>query len=43
MMNIFTKSVITGIDSEESQNGKVETAVKLPPPFGLISTVGKKI
>lgn len=43
MMNMFTKSVITGMDNEESQNGKVETAVKLPPPFGLISTVGKKI
>jgi hypothetical protein len=43
LMNLFTKSLITGIDSEESENGKVETAVKLPPPFGLISTVGKKI
>jgi hypothetical protein len=43
LMNLFVKSVITGIDTEESENGKVETAVKLPPPFGLISTVGKKI
>ncbi|MEN9326327.1 MAG: hypothetical protein RI943_748 [Bacteroidota bacterium] len=43
LMNLFVKSVITGIDAEESENGKVETAVKLPPPFGLISTVGKKI
>jgi hypothetical protein len=43
LMNLFVKSVITGIDKEESDNGKVETAVKLPPPFGLISTVGKKI
>jgi len=43
LMNLFVKSMITGIDKEESDNGKVETAVKLPPPFGLISTVGKKI
>lgn len=43
LMNLFTKSLITGMDNEESENGKVETAVKLPPPFGLISTVGKKI
>lgn len=43
LMNLFAKSLITGIDKEESENGKVETAVKLPPPFGLISTVGKKI
>lgn len=42
IMNIFTKSVISGIDQEESENGKVETAVQLPPPLGLISTVGKK-
>ena len=42
-VNLFVKSLITGIDQEESSNGKVETAVKLPPPFGLISTVGKKL
>jgi hypothetical protein len=41
-MNLFSKSLISGIDQEEAENGKVETAVKLPPPFGLISTVGKK-
>lgn len=42
LMNLFSKSLITGIDQEESENGKVETALMLPPPFGLISTVGKK-
>lgn len=41
-MNLFSKSMISGIDKEESENGKVETAVKLPYPFGLISTAGKK-
>jgi hypothetical protein len=41
-MNLFTKSVVSGIDEEETENGKVETAVQLPPPFGLIGTAGKK-
>lgn len=41
-MNIFIKSMITGMDQEETQNGKVETSVLLPAPFGLISTAGKK-
>jgi hypothetical protein len=41
-MNLFTKSVVSGIDEEETQNGKTETSTLLPPPFGLIGTVGKK-
>lgn len=41
-MNLFIKSLISGIDQEESENGKVETSVLLPPPLGLISSVGKK-
>ena len=41
-MNIFIKSMITGMDEEETQNGKVETSLLLPPPYGLISTAGKK-
>ena len=43
LMNQFVKSVISGIDSEESQNGKVQTSVALAPPIGLISTYGKKM
>lgn len=43
LMNQFVKSVISGIDSEESQNGKVQTSVALAPPIGLISTFGKKM
>lgn len=43
IMNQFVKSLISGIDSEESENGKVQTSVALPPPFGLISTFGKKM
>jgi hypothetical protein len=42
-MNQFVKSVISGMDSEESQNGKVQTSVALAPPIGLISTYGKKM
>jgi hypothetical protein len=43
LMNQFVKSVISGMDSEESQNGKVQTSVALAPPIGLISTYGKKM
>ena len=43
IMNQFIKSLISGIDSEENENGKVQTSVSLPPPFGLISTFGKKL
>lgn len=43
VMNLFVKSLISGIDAEESENGKVQTSVALPPPFGLISTFGKKM
>lgn len=43
LMNQFVKSMISGIDSEESQNGKVQTSVALAPPIGLISTFGKKM
>ena len=42
-MNLSIKSLISGIDQEQTENGKVETAVKLPPPFGLISTIGKSM
>jgi hypothetical protein len=42
-MNLAIKSLISGIDQEQTENGKVETAVKLPPPFGLISTIGKSM
>jgi hypothetical protein len=42
LMNLFSKSMISGIDQEEAENGKVETSLKLPPPFGLLSTAGKK-
>jgi hypothetical protein len=42
LMNLFSKSMISGIDREEAENGKVETSLKLPPPFGLLSTAGKK-
>ena len=41
-MNLFSKSLISGIDQEEAENGKVETALRLPPPYGFISTAGKK-
>lgn len=43
LMNQFAKSIIQGMDSEESQNGKVQTSVALAPPIGLISTFGKKM
>jgi hypothetical protein len=43
VMNLFAKSLISGIDQEESENGKVSTSVSLPPPFGLIPTFGKKL
>lgn len=43
LMNLFTKSVISGIDSEESQNGKVQTSLILAPPIGLVNTFGKKM
>lgn len=42
LMNLFSKSIISGMDEEETQNGKVLTALTLPPPFGLVSTAGKK-
>lgn len=42
VMNLFAKSLITGMDQEESENGKVLTSVTLPPPFGLVPTFGKK-
>lgn len=42
LMNLFSKSMISGIDQEEAENGKVETSLQLPPPFGLITSVGKK-
>lgn len=43
LMNLFTKSVISGMDSEESQNGKVQTSLVLAPPIGLVSSFGKKM
>lgn len=43
LMNQFAKSIISGMDTEESQNGKVQTSVSLAPPIGLISTYGKKM
>jgi len=42
-MNFFSKNLIEGMDQEETQNGKVETAALLPPPFGAIVSVGKKM
>ena len=42
LMNLFSKSMISGIDQEEAENGKVETSLQLPPPFGLITSAGKK-
>lgn len=43
VMNFFAKSVMSGMDKEEAQNGKVETTIVLPPPFGALTTVGKKL
>jgi len=42
-MNFFSKSVFSGMDKEEAQNGKVEVALLLPPPYGAIPGVGKKL
>ena len=45
LMNQMVMSMIKGIDKEESENGRVDTAVLLPPQLGggLIQTVGKKL
>lgn len=42
LMNLFSKSMISGIDQEEAENGAVSTSVRLPYPIGLVTTVGKK-
>jgi hypothetical protein len=42
-MNLSIKSLISGIDQEQTENGKVETSLKLPPPYGLLSTIGKSM
>jgi hypothetical protein len=42
-MNLAIKSLISGIDQEQTENGKVETSIKLPPPYGLLSTIGKSM
>ena len=43
LMNLFTKSMISGMDDEEAQNGKVQTSIILAPPIGLVNTFGKKL
>lgn len=43
LMNQFVKSIISGMDSEENQNGKVQTSIVLAPPIGLVNIFGKKL
>jgi hypothetical protein len=36
-------AILKGADREQKENGKVESAVDLPPPYGLITVTGKWI
>ena len=36
-------ATLKGADREAKENGKVESAVDLPPPYGLITVTGKWI
>ena len=36
-------ALLKGADREQKENGKVESAVDLPPPYGLITVTGKWI
>jgi hypothetical protein len=36
-------ATIVGMDTEQKENGKVLTAIKLPPPFSLVKIAGKSL
>lgn len=43
IMLLHTFAAIKGADTEQKENGKVFTALRLPAPFNLIRTVGKSL